>query len=163
MRLEVRPVTASYALVPSDPVREYLDFEKVLELDSNCVEAKQELVITRDLLLASHKARKADRAHDDGFDEDEDSDVEDYDNDSKLEPWEVEMFALPALSDADMETPFESDTADFEHEGNDVPCRFYNHEGCNQGTECKYKHAPDDRSVRDHLCAVSSPSLLTRA
>lgn len=49
------------------------------------------------------------------------------------------------------ETPMLSETSDFEHEGNSIPCRFYNHDGCRNGTECKFRHGPDNRSVRDSL------------
>ncbi|KAI0264870.1 hypothetical protein BC834DRAFT_1042072 [Gloeopeniophorella convolvens] len=40
---------------------------------------------------------------------------------------------------------------DCRHVGNGKPCRAYNHGGCAQGTQCKFSHAPDHKSVRDEL------------
>lgn len=45
----------------------------------------------------------------------------------------------------------ESDSSEFEHEGNGIPCRYNNHSGCRHGSQCYFKHAPDDYSVRDEL------------
>ncbi|KAI0367861.1 hypothetical protein BV20DRAFT_1023528 [Pilatotrama ljubarskyi] len=45
----------------------------------------------------------------------------------------------------------ESDSEDFKHRGNGTPCRFYNHDGCKNGKRCRFRHAPDDKSVRDEL------------
>ncbi|KAL0951723.1 hypothetical protein HGRIS_008397 [Hohenbuehelia grisea] len=43
------------------------------------------------------------------------------------------------------------DWRDYIHTGNEIPCQFYNHDGCNRGTDCAYSHAPDRKSVRDRL------------
>jgi hypothetical protein len=56
---------------------------------------------------------------------------------------------------AEPDTPYLSETSDFEHDGNGIPCRFYNHDGCKRGTACKFKHGPDHRSVRDNLCVLA--------
>ncbi|KAF4614612.1 hypothetical protein D9613_003397 [Agrocybe pediades] len=45
----------------------------------------------------------------------------------------------------------DSDTEDSVHIGNNVPCRFYNHDGCVRGESCLYSHAPDYKSVRDDI------------
>ncbi len=44
-----------------------------------------------------------------------------------------------------------SDSSDWNHEGNGIPCRFYNHDGCLRGTKCRFSHTPDHKSVRDRL------------
>ncbi|GJJ10877.1 hypothetical protein Clacol_005105 [Clathrus columnatus] len=44
-----------------------------------------------------------------------------------------------------------SDTEDSMHVGNDIPCRYYNHNGCARGEHCKFSHAFDVFSVRDRL------------
>ena len=54
------------------------------------------------------------------------------------------------------ETPVPSDSEDYKHNGNGIPCRFYNHDGCRAGASCKFKHAPDRRSVRDDLSVIAS-------
>ncbi|KAK0190084.1 hypothetical protein F5146DRAFT_1225026 [Armillaria mellea] len=37
------------------------------------------------------------------------------------------------------------------HEGNGQPCRAYNHDGCSQGSKCKFRHSPEDHTTRDEL------------
>ncbi|RPD52547.1 hypothetical protein L226DRAFT_496202 [Lentinus tigrinus ALCF2SS1-7] len=49
-----------------------------------------------------------------------------------------------------LEVEVESDTEDM-HIGNGTPCKFYNHNGCRHGNRCRFKHAPDSKSVRDDL------------
>jgi hypothetical protein len=44
-----------------------------------------------------------------------------------------------------------SDSSDCAHDGNGIPCRFYNRDGCLRGTDCEFSHAPDNKSVRDKL------------
>jgi hypothetical protein len=44
-----------------------------------------------------------------------------------------------------------SDSSDWNHEGNGIPCRLYNHDGCTRGNDCRFSHAPDLKSVRDQL------------
>ncbi|KAH9896002.1 hypothetical protein C8Q73DRAFT_690462 [Cubamyces lactineus] len=55
----------------------------------------------------------------------------------------------------EVEYPFdfgdESDSEDFYHTGNGIPCKYYNHDGCARGPRCHYSHAPDRKSVRDEL------------
>ncbi|KAK0492006.1 hypothetical protein EDD18DRAFT_1465724 [Armillaria luteobubalina] len=45
----------------------------------------------------------------------------------------------------------DSDSSDFEHDGNGKPCRAYNREGCSQGSKCALKHSPDEDTTRDQL------------
>lgn len=69
-------------------------------------------------------------------------------------------FFEPALDDRPSEIVSDSDSSDCEHQGNGVPCRFYNHDGCAKGSKCKFKHAPTkDKSTRDQLY-VPSPFIL---
>lgn len=44
-----------------------------------------------------------------------------------------------------------SESSEYEHEGNGTACRYLNHGGCRHGSECLWKHAPDEKSVRDQL------------
>lgn len=44
-----------------------------------------------------------------------------------------------------------SESSEYEHEGNGTACRYLNHGGCRHGSECRWKHAPDEKSVRDQL------------
>ncbi|KAI8976349.1 hypothetical protein BD414DRAFT_496656 [Trametes punicea] len=53
--------------------------------------------------------------------------------------------------DMSYELEEESDSEDFNHIGNGRPCKFYNHDGCARGTQCRFSHAPDGKSVRDEL------------
>ena len=53
--------------------------------------------------------------------------------------------------DSALEIEDESDSEDFAHTGNGTPCKFYNHAGCRHGSRCRFKHAPDSKSVRDEL------------
>ncbi|OSD02333.1 hypothetical protein PYCCODRAFT_1390492 [Trametes coccinea BRFM310] len=55
------------------------------------------------------------------------------------------------LDDVNVELEDESDSEDFRHTGNNVPCKHYNHNGCTRGTQCRFSHAPDEKSVRDEL------------
>jgi len=57
----------------------------------------------------------------------------------------------PQLEDTKVELESVSDSPDWNQEGNDIPCRFYNHDGCLRGTDCRFSHAPDHKSVRDRL------------
>jgi hypothetical protein len=57
----------------------------------------------------------------------------------------------PLLSNTKVELESVSDSSDWNHEGNGIPCRFYNHEGCKRGNDCRFSHAPDHKSVRDRL------------
>ena len=51
----------------------------------------------------------------------------------------------------DLET--ESESSDWEHEGNGVPCKRYNRDSCTKRADCRFSHAPDYQSVRDRLYA----------
>lgn len=100
-----------------------LDFEALLEQDPDSIEAKKALDETLTLMN--------ERDEDDGsvaFDQE-----------------------FPSLSEKKVELGSASDSSDWNHEGNGIPCRFYNHDGCMRGTGCRFLHAPDHRSVRDRL------------
>ncbi|KAL0961190.1 hypothetical protein HGRIS_006159 [Hohenbuehelia grisea] len=44
-----------------------------------------------------------------------------------------------------------SDSSDCNHQGNGIPYKFYNHDGCKKNDSCEYSHAPDLNSIRDKL------------
>ena len=101
-----------------------LDFETVLQVDPNCNEARVELAIVRQLW--------------------ESGEGDETGNGSTTDEY-------PHLDEDRMEIDSQSDSSDYGHEGNGIPCRFYNHGGCNKGTHCSFSHAPDEKSVRDDL------------
>ena len=55
--------------------------------------------------------------------------------------------------DAAIEVEDESDSGDFEHPGTGIACKFHNTSdtGCFYGEMCRFRHAPDSKSVRDEL------------
>ena len=58
---------------------------------------------------------------------------------------------FPHLDEDRLKYDSESESSDYEHQGNGISCRFYNHDGCSKGVRCAFSHAPDDKSVRDEL------------
>jgi hypothetical protein len=109
--------------------RRPIDFETVMIEDPNCREAaEQEKNVTLEML------REGD------FDSDEDSDAS-----------STNYYWPDYIDDPENSSSEESDTSDCNHLGNGISCRFYNHEGCTKGTDCRYSHAPDEKSVRDRL------------
>ncbi|KAJ7200432.1 hypothetical protein GGX14DRAFT_466793 [Mycena pura] len=64
---------------------------------------------------------------------------------------DVDPAALPLIDADKLEVDSGSDTSDAQHTANDVPCLFYNHQGCARGSACAFSHAPDTKSVRDRL------------
>lgn len=105
----------------------YADFETILEQDPDSAEAKKALDETVTLM------NQRDESEGSGLIDEE----------------------FPSLYEPKLELESVSDSSDWNHEGNGIPCRFYNHEGCMRGTECRFSHAPDHKSVRDRLCAFS--------
>jgi hypothetical protein len=57
----------------------------------------------------------------------------------------------PLLWEKKLELESVSDSSDWNHGGNGIPCRFYNHDGCKHGNACNFSHALDHKSVRDRL------------
>ncbi len=55
--------------------------------------------------------------------------------------------------DVAMEIEDGSDSEDFAHPGTGIACRYYNTSdtGCRNGKTCRFRHAPDSKSVRDEL------------
>lgn len=96
----------------------------MLRLDPNCNEARVELAIVRQLWESGEGEDTGDGSSTDEF---------------------------PHPDEDKFEVSSHSDSSDFEHQGNGIPCRFYNHNGCNRGTACSFSHAPDSKSVRDNL------------
>ena len=62
---------------------------------------------------------------------------------------------LPLADGIKLELESVSDSSDWNHEGNGIPCKFYNHGGCSRGPKCRFSHAPDHHSVRDKLYVLS--------
>ncbi|CDO78199.1 hypothetical protein BN946_scf184770.g2 [Trametes cinnabarina] len=58
---------------------------------------------------------------------------------------------LSPLYDGPIALEEESDSEDYQHAGNGTPCKSYNHHGCSKGKGCRFRHAPDWKSVRDNL------------
>ncbi|KAJ3554387.1 hypothetical protein NM688_g3137 [Phlebia brevispora] len=102
-----------------------IDFKNVLKQDPDCVEARTHLQEIRDLCRSAEYSDNT--------------------------PENLAKKARPLFDDPDdgIETGYTSDSSDFFHTGNGTPCRFYNHDGCAQGSLCRFKHAPDYLSVRD--------------
>ncbi|KAH9946733.1 hypothetical protein B0H21DRAFT_387638 [Amylocystis lapponica] len=63
----------------------------------------------------------------------------------------VDDGARPEEEDAREDVDVDSDSEDCLHDGNGRPCRFYNQGGCRNDRGCRFKHAPDDMSVRDEV------------
>ena len=73
-----------------------------------------------------------------------------------LEPEESRCYPGPPLTCPKVELESVSDSSDWNHVGNGLPCLDYNHDGCKRGDECEFSHAPDYASVRDRLYVSSS-------
>ncbi|KAI0264881.1 hypothetical protein BC834DRAFT_237306 [Gloeopeniophorella convolvens] len=67
---------------------------------------------------------------------------------------------VPLAQQEDMELESLSDSSDCQHEGNGLPCRSYNHDGCASGAGCAFSHAPDFNSIRDELYVRMSLSTI---
>ncbi|KAI9451493.1 hypothetical protein BJY52DRAFT_1190926 [Lactarius psammicola] len=101
-----------------------VDFMTVLEQDPNSTEARKALDETFTLINERNN--------------EEDESVTEED-------------CGPSLTDPGKELESVSDSSDWNHVGNGLPCRHYNHDGCMRGVECRFSHAPDHRGVRDRL------------
>jgi len=67
----------------------------------------------------------------------------------------------PGYNESPWASYSDSDTPDCRHKGiNKIPCRFYNHGGCNKGTACKYSHAPDEKKCSGRVVGLQ-PCLLS--
>ncbi|KAJ3758825.1 hypothetical protein EV360DRAFT_43092 [Lentinula raphanica] len=112
------------------------DFERCLKIDPNCADSKKELAATK----KERSAHEVDEVDDDS------------DYDTKL-VFDLGPDFAPERTIHVLDCP--SDSEDFRHKGKNkgdkLPCRYYNHDGCRFGNSCRYKHAPDDRSIRDEL------------
>lgn len=74
---------------------------------------------------------------------------------TRLEQGEGEEYGsdeeAPGLDEEPYILDNRSDSSDCDHEGNGLPCRSYNRDGCLKKDSCEYSHAPDDKSYRDKL------------
>ncbi|KAI0052818.1 hypothetical protein FA95DRAFT_1601514 [Auriscalpium vulgare] len=100
-----------------------VDLEILLEQEPNCVEAQVEL----DKIQQRWERGEGELG---GYESDD---------------------GYPQPDESRIELMSASDTTDFQHAGNGIPCRFYNHSGCVRGVACGFSHAPDQKSVRDAL------------
>lgn len=110
-----------------------LDFQRCLKIDPNCADAKTELEVAKKASIIKYKHKA-----DDEFEDDE----------VKL-TFGLSRDFVPGRTLHVLDCP--SDSEEYRHSGNGRPCRYYNHNGCQFGKSCRYKHAPDVRSVRDEL------------
>ncbi|KAI0660128.1 hypothetical protein C8Q70DRAFT_75804 [Cubamyces menziesii] len=101
------------------------DLQRLLQLDRSNQMARSELTAVRQA-----KAKEC------SYDWPGDESLKDNKNATAEEPLELEE---------------ESDSEDFKHMPNASPCKAYNHDGCPQGTNCRFRHGPDGKSVRDEL------------
>lgn len=102
-----------------------LDFQTVLTQDPGCTAAQTELDLCKSLF---------------GSDED---DVVDSSITPEDDAWP------PLLETLDKEWDCGSNSSEYNHSGNDIPCRYYNRGACTRGQHCAHSHAPDYKSVRD--------------
>lgn len=116
------------------------DFEVVLSLDNANEDAARELYMLRETVRTG-------LAH-----------AVPGNTDSYREDAELTRPNVVTHEFVEDETPVLSESSDWEHEGNNEPCQDYNREGCPMGSECPYKHAPDDLSMRDDLYGLTSRS-----
>src|SRR5262245_55283030 len=100
------------------------DFETVLKHDPTNTEARNQLEMTHDLC-----------------DLDECDSVSSTSSNGEYPPYDGEKWDQAS----------DSDSSDCLHTGNGISCRFYNHDGCARGENCRFSHAPDNKSVRDKL------------
>ncbi|KAJ4486342.1 hypothetical protein J3R30DRAFT_3445981 [Lentinula aciculospora] len=119
------------------------DFERCLAMDPKCADFRTEL-----------KAAKQER--DAEYKEDGRDDKDGYDVDSDYEAKLVFNLGRDFAPDRTVHVlDCPSDSEAYQHKGKGkgvkLPCRYYNHDGCQFGKVCRYKHAPDDRSIRDEL------------
>ena len=74
-----------------------------------------------------------------------------YQQAKEIKPGE-ERDPRPEEPSSPLNTPVPSDSEDYAHLGNGIPCRDYNGEGCDLGAKCEFKHAADNKSLRDDVC-----------
>ena len=60
------------------------------------------------------------------------------------------------LSKLKVEVESVSDSSDWKHGGNGLPCPYHNHDGHTRDVKCEFSHRPDHKHVRDRMCAFSS-------
>ncbi|KAJ3737044.1 hypothetical protein DFJ43DRAFT_1035816 [Lentinula guzmanii] len=127
------------------------DFERCLEMDPNCANFKTEIAATKKERDAENRYNKSNN--------DGDSDV-DSDYEAKL-VFDLGRDFAPERTLHVLDCP--SDSEEYQHRGKGkkvkLPCRYYNHDGCRFGKVCRYKHAPDDSSIRDELCWYAHENL----
>jgi len=60
-------------------------------------------------------------------------------------------YEAPVLEDDPKLGESLSESSDWDHTGNGIPCKFYNRTECKNGRTCRFSHAPDQKSERDAL------------
>ncbi|KAF8894849.1 hypothetical protein BD779DRAFT_1503236 [Infundibulicybe gibba] len=118
----------------------HADFETVLIEDPYCTEADQEM----DNIQGQWN--ELEEYMDDG-------DIDAAGAPEPLRGTALEKVVKPDFDDDPWElSSVDSDSSDCQHVGNGIPCRFYNSPtGCSRNGECRFSHAPDDKSIRDRL------------
>lgn len=113
--------------------------------------ADVEMLLTQDPSNEEYVALRA-SIYDACDNEDHKKDLEKQKKDADgLPPKDVPACAHPTLEALGFEFPANKSKY-YKRKGNKIPCRYYNRGRCKRPLECPYKHAPDDRSVRDIMC-----------
>ncbi|KAK0477469.1 hypothetical protein IW261DRAFT_1487745 [Armillaria novae-zelandiae] len=115
------------------------DFKACVELDPEDPQIQREIAQTRkesDQLRATGAPDLYGEDDPQYLSDDDSDDCSDFD---------------PPLDDPSRYIQTDSDSSDFEHDGNGKPCRAYNHEGCSQGSKCSLRHSPEEDTTRDQL------------
>ncbi|KAG8908167.1 hypothetical protein FRB99_008710 [Tulasnella sp. 403] len=130
------------------------DFEAMLKLDPDSGDAKMHIEEVKKKIEArgARKADTGDRNESKRVLDSDDSDFDEelFDEDDEDDE-DVSLLDLPLVDDDASSCHTGSHTSDYEHQGNEIPCKAYNHDGCPRGRACDFSHAPDEQSVRDDL------------
>ena len=65
----------------------------------------------------------------------------------------------PSLPSPELELQSESESSNWEHDGNGVPCKSFNRDGCTRGVECSF---PQITRVCEIACGVFSSAFRSR-
>ncbi|PBK64713.1 hypothetical protein ARMSODRAFT_918191 [Armillaria solidipes] len=115
------------------------DFRACVKLAPHDSQFKKEIAQTRQECDQRRAAGIPDQYEEEGCDPQYiDDDDDDDDDDDSFDP-PLNYPGKPLQSDPD------------KHEGNGQPCRAYNHDGCSQGSKCRFRHSPEDHTTRDEL------------
>ncbi|KAK0477443.1 hypothetical protein IW261DRAFT_1367081 [Armillaria novae-zelandiae] len=117
------------------------DFRACRKLSPHNSQFEKEIAQTRKECDERRSAGIPDQYEEEGCDPQyiDDDDGYEYDDDDESFDPPLNFPGKPLQLDSD------------KHEGNGQPCRAYNHDGCSQGSKCKFRHSPEDHTTRDEL------------